>query len=294
MTTGTVPLSSGVGGTPTARGHPAALAALLAVIGVGAMTVAVLGPLALGVIDYHVSSGGSDQIRGGDVAGLLLVGPVSLVAAWLSWQGRPGVEALALAPASYGLYTYTQLAITGDLARYGGNADRWFVLLWLLIVACGTVIVLAGAGLLRQPAPAARPVLERAVGWYLLAVAAFLVLGLHLPSLLDAWRDQPTSAEYLADPVAFWVIKVMDLAYVAPLVVAVGVGLLRRAAWARRVLAPLVGWSALLASAVAGMAFTMLATDAAGASLGLAVGFGLAAAGAIGLAVTAYRPLLSS
>lgn len=292
MTTGTVPRHPGAGGTAAARGRPAALPALLAVIGVGAIAVAALGPLALGVIDYHVSGGGADQIRGGDVAGLLLVGPVSLVAAWLSWRGRGGAEALALAPASYGLYTYTQLAITGDLARYGGNAERWFVLLWLLIVACGAVIVLAGAGLLRHPAPAARPGLERAVGWYLLAVAAFLVLGLHVPSLLDAWRDQPTSAEYLADPVAFWVVKVMDLAYVAPLLVAVGVGLLRRTAWARRALAPLVGWSALLASAVAGMAFTMLATDAAGASLGLAVGFGLAAIGAIGLAVAAYRPLL--
>ena len=64
-----------------------------------------LGPLALGWIDYHVSSGAADQLRGGDVAGLVLVGPVALAAAWRVATGRPGADALALAPASYGLYS---------------------------------------------------------------------------------------------------------------------------------------------------------------------------------------------
>jgi hypothetical protein len=45
------------------------------------MATALLGPLALGWIDYHVSSGAADQLRGGDVAGLVLVGPVALAAA---------------------------------------------------------------------------------------------------------------------------------------------------------------------------------------------------------------------
>jgi hypothetical protein len=48
----------------------------------------------------------------------VLVGPVALAAAWRVATGRPGADALALAPASYGLYMYTELAITGDLARY--------------------------------------------------------------------------------------------------------------------------------------------------------------------------------
>jgi hypothetical protein len=290
VTTRTVPAHPAAGGTTTPGA--AALPALLAVIGVGAIAVALLGPLVVGVIDYHVSSGGADQIRGGDVAGLLLVGPVSLLAAWLARRVRPGAAALALAPASYGLYTYTQLTITGDVVRYDGNAERWYPLLWLLVVACGAVVALAGARLVREPPPTPRPGLERGTGWFLLAVALFLVVGLHVPSLLDAWRDQPTSEEYLADPVAFWVVKLMDLAYVVPLVSAVGVGLLRGRSWARRALAPVVGWCALLASAVAGMAVTMQATGAPGASIGLAAGFVLAAAGAIGLAVAAYRPLL--
>lgn len=290
VTTGTAPTRRVA--TSSVRARTDGLTVLLLVVGAGAFAVAALGPLWLGVVDYHVSSGAADQIRGGDVAGLVLVGPVSLAAAWLAHRRRPGAAALALAPASYGLYTWSQLAITGDLVRYEGNAEHWYPLLWLLVVAGGAVLVVAGARLLREAHPAARPGLERGVGWYLLVVAAFLVVGLHAPSLLDAWRVQPASQEYLADPVAFWVVKLMDLAYVAPVLLAVGVGLLRGRPWARLALAPVVGWCALLASAVAGMAFTMLATGGAGASVGLAVGFGLAAAGAVGLAVVAYRPLL--
>ncbi len=57
-------------------------------------------------------------------SGLVLVGPVALAAAWRVATGRPGADALALAPASYGLYMYTELAITGDLSRYDGNSER--------------------------------------------------------------------------------------------------------------------------------------------------------------------------
>lgn len=267
---------------------------LLALLGVGAVVVALLGPLGIGWIDYHVSAGATDQVRGGDVAGLVLVGPSALAAAWLMARERPGAGALALAPASYGLYMYTQLAISGDLVRYDGNSERWFVLFWALVTACGAILVLAGAQLLRDPEPAPRPRLERITGAYLLAVAAFLTLGLHLPGLADAWRESPTNEEYLADPTVFWVVKLMDLGYVVPIVVAVGAGLLGGHGWARRVLAPAVGWSALLGCSVAGMGLTMLATGAAGASLGLAVGFTVVALLALGLAVAAYVPVIAS
>lgn len=264
---------------------------LLTLLGIGAMAVALLGPLGLELIAYHASPGALEQVRGGDVAGLLLVAPVSLVAAWWVATGRTGAHALALAPASYGLYLYTQLAITGDIAQYDGNSERWFALFWVLIVTCLATLVLSGRRLTRTAPPRGHPRLERAVGWYLLVVAAFLTMGLHLPGLADAWRDSPASEEYLADPVVFWVVKVMDLAYVVPVVVAVGIGLLRGLPWARTALAPVTGWCALLASSVAGMGVTMLVADAPGASVGLAVGFTVAAAVALGLAVVAYRSL---
>ena len=47
---------SGAGSTESSR-PSAGLAILLALLGLGAMATALLGPLALGWIDYHVSSG---------------------------------------------------------------------------------------------------------------------------------------------------------------------------------------------------------------------------------------------
>lgn len=270
------------------------LAVLLALLGVGALLVVALGPLGAGAIDYHVSSGATEQVRGGDLAAMLLVAPVSLVASWLTVHARSGASALALAPAAYGLYTYSQLALGGDLERYGGNSERWFLLFSGLVTLSGAVLILAGRRLAAEPVTPARPVVERMAGWYLIVVAIFLTVGLHLPGLADAWSEQPTSAEYLADPVVFWVVKLMDLGYVVPLLVAVGIAVLRRRPWGRRLLAPCVGWAALLACSVAGMAALMLATDAPGASIALASGFTLAAAGALWLAAAVYRPVLNS
>ncbi len=268
------------------------LSVVLALLGLGAATVSLLGPLGTGVLEYHVSSGARDQVRGGDLAALVLVAPVCLVAAWLVHRGRAGAEALALAPASYGLYMWSQLAMTGDITRYRGTSEVWFPLFWALVTLSGAGIVLAGRRLVRAPEPRPRRRLEVITGWYLLTVAAFLTVGLHLPGLVDAWRDQPTSAEYLADPGVFWTVKLMDLAFVVPVVVAVGVGLLTGHRWARRLLAPVAGWCALLAASVAGMGVTMVLADSPGASVPLAGGFTLVAAAALALAVTAYRPLL--
>jgi hypothetical protein len=278
-----------LGRQPVAAGLPL----IMSLIGVGALAVPLLGPLGFDVLTYHVSSDAVEQIRGGDIAGLLLVGPVSLGSAWLLRRGHGAGPAVALAPASYGLYMYAQLAISGDLTRYPGNSERFFPLLGGLVILCLAAVVLAGIRVARDVPPRPRPRFERGVGWYLLAVALFLTVGLHLPGLWDAWRDNPTSEEYLADPGIFWVVKLMDLAFVVPVVATVGIALLRGRPWARCLMAPLLGWSALLGSSVAGMGLAMVATDSAGASAGLAAGFTLVAVAALALAATAYRPLLT-
>ncbi len=273
--------------------RPRLVPALLLAVAAGATAVPLLGPLVLGVLDYHVSGGASDQVRGGDVAGLLLVAPVAATAAWRVRRRLAGGYALALPPAAYGLYAWSQATISGDLGRYAGNAERFFPLFATLVVCCGAVLVLAGREVLRAEPPAHSRRLRRACGWYFLAAAAFLLVGLHLPGLVDSWREQPQGAEYAADPVVFWVVKLMDLGYVVPLLAAVGVALLQGRSTAVALLAPVSGWCALLASSVAGMAVVMLATDAAGASPGLAVGMVTAAIAAVALAVRAYLPIVA-
>jgi hypothetical protein len=187
---------------------------------------------------------------------------------------------------------YSQLAISGDVVRYPGNAERFFPLFVGLVVLCGLACVAAATALLTGPDPAPRPRLEQVLKIYLSVVALFLVVGLHLPGLREAWRDPPTNEEYLADPVVFWVVKLMDLGFVVPVMAAVALGLHRGRSWARRLMAPVVEWCALLGASVAGMGVAMLAAGSPGAGLGLVAGFLVAAAGALTLAVAAYRPLL--
>jgi hypothetical protein len=200
-------------------------------LGLGAALVALLGPLVAGSIRYHASEGAVDQVMGGDVAALLLAAPVGILAGILVWRGHPAGRALALGPASYALYMYSQLALGGDVFRYPGNSERFFPLFLGLFVLAGAVAVRAWGTLDAEKLPGASRRVDRTLGGFFLVVAAFVTLGLHVPGLLDAWADQPVGAEYLADPAVFWLVKFMDLGIVVPALLLAGVGLLDGGQW---------------------------------------------------------------
>lgn len=267
----------------------------LVLLGLGAAAVAILGPLVLGLIDYHVSAAVADQVRGGDVAGLVLVAPVSLAAGVLVLRGHRAGPVLALGPAAYGLYVYFQLAVSGDISRYPGNSERWFPLFLGLFLLAGAILVAAWTSMpVRRTAVNQEPRwFNRVSGWFLVIVAAFLVFGLHVPGLLDAWSAQPTSTEYLGDPVIFWVVKMMDLGVIVPIAAATGGGLLLRRPWAHRLRYAVIGWAALLASSVAGMAIVMQANRDPAASVTNTVAMTGFAVVAIVLAALVYRPLFT-
>lgn len=266
------------------------LAVALWSLGLGAAAVSLLGPLGFDVIRYHASSGAVNQIMGGDVAGLVLVAPVSIAAGILVWRGHRAGPLLALGPAAYALYMYSQLALGGDVLRYEGNSERFFLLFLGLFVLAGAILIRAWS--IPVSLPMTRRWLDRTVAIFFLVVAFFLLFGLHLPGLIDAWSAEPTGAEYLADPVVFWLVKFMDLALVVPALVVVGIGLLRRAPWAGRLTYPLVGWAALLGASVAGMAVVMQVTGDPAAGVANTVAFGVFAAVGIVIAWLAFRPLL--
>ena len=260
-------------------------------LGIGAAIVALLGPLATGVIRYHASDGAINQIAGGDAAGLLLAAPAGIIAGALILRGHRAGPVLALAPAVYVLYTYTQLAIGGDVARYQGNSQRFFPLFVGLFVLAGAIAARAWSSLDTQDLPTTSRGTDRTLGILLLIVAAFLLVGLHLPGLVDAWSANPTGPEYLADPVVFWLVKFMDLAIVVPALIAIGIGVLRGSPWAHEAKYPAVGWFALLGSSVAGMAIVMQVTgDPAGTTVNT-IAFVSFALFALALAAVIYRPL---
>jgi hypothetical protein len=119
----------------------------------------------------------------------------------------------------------------------------------------------------------------------------FLVMELHLPSMLAAWAEPRLLTEYASAPTPFWLVKLMDLGIIVPVAVATGSGLLTQRPWARRVLYPLLTGYTCLAISVASMAVVMLARDDPDASWFLAAGFAVATVALLALVAATYRPL---
>jgi hypothetical protein len=267
-----------------------ALAGLLFAEGTLVVVSVVLGPLVLDMLDYRTSASGLDQIRGSDLTALTVVAPLCVWIGALARQGHPAAPVLALAPGGFAVYIWTQLLLGSEWGRYPGNVE-WFSPLLLGIVGVGAAVAVRATAALRTrpPLPWSRR-LEQATGVLLLGVAGFVVVGIHLPSLVDALRDQPVSTGLLTTPNAFWVVKAMDLGLIAPASLLMGIGLLRRRTWARAPAAAVLGGYALLGWSVAAMGWSMVRGGAVDASLGLAVGSTAVATAVTGYAVAVYRP----
>lgn len=265
----------------------------LTVLGLGVALVAVLGPLVTELVEYHVSDGAAIQIAGGDAAALVLVAPVAIAAAALIRRRPTGGSVLGLAAAVYVLYTDVQLSVGGDVARYEGNSERFFLLFLALFVLAAWLAVRTWSMIEPNGLPSTSRRFDRFLAVVLFTMAAFLVAGLHLPGLVDAWAVHPAAPEYLADPNVFWLVKLMDLGMVVPAMIAIGVGILRKSSWAHKAKYVAVGWFATLGTSVAGMALLMQLSGDPAASLVNTITFGGFAVLALVLAFVLYRPLLT-
>ena len=267
------------------------LAGALAALAAGVALTAVLGPLVLGVLVHRTSDTTLNQLLGVDLANLFVVAPFSVAVAVLAWRRHRAAPVLALGPAVYAVYTFTQVIVGQEYLRLPGNVERFFPLLLVVFVLGAVIAVAAWTAIDDLPAPSHR--LERMVGVTLLAVAVFLVVGQHLPTLPDALSDHPTRVEYTSSPTPFWLVKLMDLGIIVPAALATGVGLLRHRAWAHRAMYAILGGYTLIAAAVAAMALVMLRNGDPDASAGMAAAFVTFAAVLAGLTVALHRPLFA-
>jgi hypothetical protein len=267
------------------------LAVLLFALGAVVAATAVLGPFVLDVLHYRTSASGLDQIRGTDLTALALVYPLCLWVGLQAWRGHPAAPVLALAPAVFTVYIWIQLLLGSEFGQ-PGNVE-WFSPLLLGAVGLGIAVAVRATRLLRsQPPLRWSRRLERSTGVLLLVVVGFVVVGIHLTSLVDALSDHPVGDGVLTTPHAFWVVKAMDLALVAPASLLMGLGLLRGRSWARSPAAAVLGGYALLAWSVAAMAWSMVFGDAVDASPSQAVAATALAIAVTGYTVVLYRPLV--
>ena len=253
----------------------------------------VLGPLLLGDIQFATSTSGLNQIKGGDLAALVVVAPCCFMVAWLARRGHRAAPTLGLAPAIFAMYTYSQLILGNEYLARPGNLERFFPLLLGLFILAAALTLRCWALSRPEELPPASRRLERGSGILLVVMAVFVVVGIHVPSLVGALADPPNGAAYLATPTTFWVVKFYDLGIVVPAALAVGVGLLRRRGWARKPAYAILGGYVLLAWSVAGMAWMMLSNGDLDASLVQALGMTALAAVGVRFAMHLYRPLFA-
>ena len=179
---------------------PRWLCPALAALGIGVALLSILGPLAIGAIDYHVSSDALNQVTGGDLVALVLVAPACFAAAALAGRRHPAAPSSPSVP-----------PCSPSTPPRSSPSE----VTWCATPATANASSLSTSPFRPRPAPShwpagghrrrAPPADHRAVGaplaLFLLVVAGFVVIG-YLPTLLDTWRDLPTRPEYLADPVS--------------------------------------------------------------------------------------------
>ena len=235
-------------------------------LGVGAAAVSLLGPIGFGVIQWRIAQSTENQVIGQDLVTLLLVAPLALVAGFL-WLRRDSLApVLTLGPALYSLYTSLSYILAPDYHRYPGNNEAAFPLLLALVVVSWLLAVAAWRSIDADLRPAISPRVRKALGASFLLVGGLFVLAWSA-QVAEVIGGAPTLTEYRDAPGTFWVIKTFDLAFVLPIAIATGIGLLKNHPFAGRTSYAVAGFFTLMSAAVSAMGITMLINDDPAASL---------------------------
>lgn len=239
-------------------------------LGVGTAASALLGPLVTNLIRFHVSDNARQQLIGGEIISLFVAAPLAIVAGVLWLRRNRLAPKLAIGPALYALYANVQFAIGPEYQRYPGN-NEYAVPLYLALIILGWAVALRAWHELRaEEATMPSNRVRRGLATLLIVLSLFFALTWirGIAQVIDG--ERPT--EYLQDPTLFWLVRLMDLAFVIPVAVVAGIGLMRRAEWATRLGYAIVSFLTLEVAAVAGMVAAMLLNDdpsASGALLGV-------------------------
>ncbi len=243
-------------------------------LGVLIATSAILGPLVLGVIKFHVSAGAEAQLVGGEVVSLFVVAPLAVIAGVLWLRRNPLAPTLALGPAGYSLYMYVQYVVGAQYERYPGNNEYAFPLYVTLIILSWSIGLSAWRALASMPLPQLSSGTRRILAALMLVLNvmfAFAWIG-SIVTVLAGPSASPGWLEYEKDQTLFWLVRLMDLGFVIPASFAIAVGLLRRATWAVTLVYAFLGFQTLMVAAVAGMAIMMaIRSDPAASSTMLGV-----------------------
>jgi hypothetical protein len=246
----------------------------LVALGVALAAAALMGPLALGLIEWRVSANSLNQTYGADGAALALLAPASLAAALIAWRGRPVAAPLAFGVGLASLYYGVASVLGADYVQYQGNNERFFLLFLAIIVLSWTV---AARGWSAMGASSRQPgrTLARATAVVFVAGGLAIASAWLVQLATIATNGELTAASdlqaYRESPSAFWLVRIVDLGFIVPLAVASGAGLWRGSPGAARAATGIAAFLTLQASAVLAMGVIMLLRSDPTATPGLVV-----------------------
>jgi hypothetical protein len=215
----------------------------------------VLGPLGMGLIQWRVSPIGLNQTLGIDAALFVLGVPLTLAAAWMWRIGHRFAPPLALGSSLCVLYYAIAETMGPDYIRYPGNNERFFPLVLALIILSWTIAFRAWSTLDSHP-PVPPTWLRRALA-VVLALGGLALGWAWMAQLVDIAVTGSLSEAYLDAPSAFWIVRIVDLGFLVPLMLATSVGLWRSHPTAIKAAYGLTTFLTLQAAAVLAMAAVM-------------------------------------
>jgi hypothetical protein len=272
--------------------HARWLAGGLVAIAAGLATVALLGPLVSGLIEYRVTETLRNQTIGLDFVSLVVIAPLTALAAFLVLRRSVAGFALALGIGAYSAYMFVQYVLGPDYAHLPGNNERLFPLA-LGLFAAGWAVALAAWSAVDVDQ---LPLSPRRAWWLtrvLLPVLGLAAFARYVPTLMDWMSSDPSDKVYLAGRNFGWAIALLDLGVFLPLTVCACVGVVRGRRWGKKALYAVVSWFGLVGPAVAAMAITMYVKDDPNGSAGNAAFMSVLGLTFLVLALFVYWPLAS-
>ncbi|MDH4148361.1 MAG: hypothetical protein OEY23_24670 [Acidimicrobiia bacterium] len=242
--------------------------------------------------DYRYSDSFTNQGIGLDAVALAGAVPIAILAGWLVHRGHLAGPVLAFIPATFATYMAPQYIVGPDYLGLPGNNERFFVFHLALFITGIAATVLAWRSIDPAQLRPSTDNSDRRRSLVLFGVVALILGGRWLAGIIDLLGGDPNSIDYLENPTAYVLIRVLDLGIIVPAAIVTAFALRRHRPWARTATYAVIGWFALVPAAVAAMAIVMTANNDPNASTAATVTFVVAAAALTVAAAALYRPIL--
>jgi len=261
------------------------LAGSLAALAAGLAANSLLGPLVAGVITYPLSETVLNMTLGLEAVSLLVVAPLSALAALFVLRGNQTGLIVAIPPAAYTAYMFVQYIIGPEYVEYPP------VILFHvgMFILSGIILMYSWTNYQVENIPPIPPQRKRIYSAVLLLLVLFVSFS-YLFSVPRMLTGGTIPAEYIDDPSVYWTVFLLDLGIVVPITVAVSMGLLQGAGWARKAIYGLVGWYALATTAVFALFVSLLVHDDPNVTVGIVIVLSIATSLIIAFTVWVYRP----